>query len=138
MEIQDLPASELVGTASSMEELTYLLLEAVHGLGHPFLFMDIIRGSNRSGRILLQRPAVGLKITEVPLPGPMMAVELANDLFLPVMLAQSRYPPFEQRGEAKKAWEVRRLEFPGECIVVVWATWVPVEPKPVLAPKNVK
>lgn len=117
-----LPSLKLVGRAANVPELAQLLLEAVTGSMLPFIGYDIIRGEQRSGRVLFRETP--MFVTAVPFERGETAIEMAQMLLLEQLLRESRFDPPNANLRFQRGWEVSRGAFDDQEVVVVRAAWV--------------
>jgi hypothetical protein len=120
LHMKDLPTNrEIVGSAHCTRHLAQLLHTAFKSESDFFTHYTVVRDSDRSCRVLYQRP----DDETAALPRSMTSEEIAYDLLIELTPRQARYQaPSHVR--QKKGWKVESAEIDGHRAVVVWAEWV--------------
>jgi hypothetical protein len=125
MRYSDLPTSKCLGTATNEQELVKLLIEITENSNKPFLYFDIIEGSDRSGRMFFQeKPPPSSSAVEMP--RPFITNDLAKELFKSDFMKVVRYAPSDRpdKSNGKKGWEIHSAQLEGKLVVIVWAAWI--------------
>jgi hypothetical protein len=119
MDLKDLPpVSDFIALTYNPAEIANklrLLMQA-----HSFEHMDIVRGTDRSIRILLTKPTT----TSVRLTHRFSSDDVAEAL--EKLKPEARYgPPVTSNhlGVMMKGWEIRRLIIDDSPAILIWTAW---------------
>jgi hypothetical protein len=121
MELSEVPESELLVASADPEVLYTALNSIVVGAGRfGFEAMTIIRGTSRTGRVLLMRQRWDAVKLQRRLPPYGAVVEMIRL----VRQSEARYDPPECPGMVQ-GWEIRKAMVNDEPIAIVRTAWVP-------------
>jgi len=124
MLISELQDSVLIGSTDKELQLSVLLYKATRETREPFAYMDIVRESPASGRVISQKRILAFP-TFIALPKKYTHVEMSVEFFNQTLARQLRYDPAEPiSGSVIKGWEVRSAQIDKQTVVLLLATWI--------------